>query len=230
MPDLVIVGTGTLARMVASALRQEGRQLPAAFAVERAHRDRDQWMDAPVVDLEALLVPGWMGPRRAVVAIGSRELGEPRRRVSEALADAGFELPAFVSRAAIVSVDAVVEPGAIVLPGAIVEPGAAVRRGAVLWSGCQLCHDGDLGAWSFVGPGAVIAGCCTVGPHAFVGANATLLDHVRIAERCVVGAGAVVSRDMEQPAVVAAAPPRPVARTPEDTSAARGGSRRRGGA
>jgi acetyltransferase-like isoleucine patch superfamily enzyme len=45
-------------------------------------------------------------------------------------------------------------------------------------------------------PGANIAGACTIGAQAYVGMGALVLDHHSVGSHSVVGAGAVVTRDV----------------------------------
>jgi acetyltransferase-like isoleucine patch superfamily enzyme len=52
----------------------------------------------------------------------------------------------------------------------------------------------------------------TIGPHAFVGARAFILPGVVVGERAIVGAGAVVTRDVAPSMIVAGNPAREIIR------------------
>ena len=43
----------------------------------------------------------------------------------------------------------------------------------------------------------VISGGVEIGDSCFIGVNATLRDHVKVGERCVIGAGCLISSDAE---------------------------------
>jgi acetyltransferase-like isoleucine patch superfamily enzyme len=74
--------------------------------------------------------------------------------------------------------------------------------------GAQIHHDCRIGSFSTIAPGACLLGAVTVGEQVFVGANATVLPHRRIGSRAVVGAGAVVTKDVPDGATVTGVPAR----------------------
>ena len=55
-----------------------------------------------------------------------------------------------------------------------------------------------VGNYSTVGHRAILHGC-TVGDETLIGMGATVLDHAKIGDRCIVGANALVPRGMEVP-------------------------------
>ncbi len=50
-----------------------------------------------------------------------------------------------------------------------------------------------------------------IGDHSFIGPNATILMGVTVGKRCVIGAGAVVTKDVKDYTVVAGVPAEPIA-------------------
>ena len=132
-----------------------------------------------------------------------------RGLAAHAAADAGWAEP-----------EALVDPTAVVPSTATVAHGAYVNAGAVLGShasiGCHanvnrsssIGHDARLGFAASTGPGVVLAGGVVVAAGAFVGAGATVLPEVTGRTRGVVGAGAVVTRDVAPGDVVVGNPAR----------------------
>jgi len=74
--------------------------------------------------------------------------------------------------------------------------------------GAQIHHDCRIGSFSTIAPGACLLGAVTVGEEVFVGANATVLPHRRVGSHAVVGAGAVVTKDVPEGATVTGVPAR----------------------
>ena len=124
---------------------------------------------------------------------------------------------------------AVVEPGAVVEVGAVIGAFCLVARGAVVGPGCRI--QSHTSVWAgvtleadvFVGPSVVFTNVrhpraryprapewdiTHVEREVTLGANATLVAPVRIGHHAVVGAGAVVTRDVPAHAVVAGNPAR----------------------
>ena len=66
----------------------------------------------------------------------------------------------------------------------------------------------SVGAFARFNPQACISGSTTVGSEVLVGANATVLQGLALGDGCVVGAGAVVVRDVGRGTTVKGVPAR----------------------
>lgn len=94
-----------------------------------------------------------------------------------------------------------------------IDPTARVSFGAFL---DRTAGDGiSIGAHTLVARGAVVLAhdfcrgkraATQIGANCFIGVNAVILPGVRIADQVIVGAGAIVSKDVEQGSVVAGNP------------------------
>lgn len=205
MTKIVIVGTGELARLALSFLRDVDELDPVAAAVGAEHLDGAELGALPVVAFEELESSYPPDANELLVCIGYRRVNRGRQQLSEAGRARGYRLATLVHPAAWVSPDASLGEGCIVFPRAVVEPYATVGAGAVLWSGSLVAHDARLGDFCFLAPNATIAGAVTLGARCFVGANATLRDGITLGPDCVVGAGAVLKRDAARGTVFPAA-------------------------
>jgi UDP-perosamine 4-acetyltransferase len=74
----------------------------------------------------------------------------------------------------------------------------------------SVSHDCRVGAYVTLSPGAVVCGTVTIGNGAYVGANACIIQGLEIDERAVVGAGAVVTRNVAADLTVVGVPARPL--------------------
>ena len=122
--------------------------------------------------------------------------------------------------------DARIEPGAVIrdmveigrnaviMMGAVINIGAQVGEGTMIDMNTVIGGRAQIGARCHVGAGAVVAGVIepasaqptVVEDEAFIGANAVLLEGVRVGRKAVVAAGAVVTTDVPAGAVVAGSP------------------------
>ena len=116
--------------------------------------------------------------------------------------------------------NAVIMMGAILNIGAVVGPGTMIDMGAVLGGRAT------VGSRCHVGAGAVLAGVIEpasatpviVEDDVLFGANAVVIEGVRIGRGAVVAAGAVVVNDVPENAVVAGCPARVIKRKDEKTA------------
>jgi UDP-2-acetamido-3-amino-2,3-dideoxy-glucuronate N-acetyltransferase len=123
--------------------------------------------------------------------------------------------PSVVADGAHLEVDVVVGAFCFVAAGAVVGPGTRIQSHTSVWDGVV------LGADVFVGPGAVFTNVrrpraaypraprwdrTVVEEGATIGAGAVLVAPVRIGRFAMVGAGAIVVRDVPAHAVVAGNP------------------------
>ena len=78
---------------------------------------------------------------------------------------------------------------------AVVSPSAIVPDTTQVSANVVIDDDSVIGEGVFVGPGVVIGPRCTVGCGTWLLANTTLVQNVRMGERCIVHPGAVIGSD-----------------------------------
>lgn len=114
---------------------------------------------------------------------------------------------------------------AIIMMGAVINIGAIIGEGTMIDMNVVVGGRGTIGKNCHIGAGAVIAGVIEppsatpviVEDHVVVGANAVLLEGVRVGKGSVVAAGAVVVDDVPENVVVAGIPARVIKQIDEKT-------------
>lgn len=99
-------------------------------------------------------------------------------------------------------------PGLVVFPRAHLSTNVALGHHCHLNTGCQVSHDGELGARVTLSPGVLLAGGVVVEDDASLGVGAVVLPGRRIGRGAVVGGGAVVVHDVAPGTTVAGNPAR----------------------
>lgn len=127
-----------------------------------------------------------------------------------------------------IDVDARIEPGsfirdkvrieknAVIMMGAVINIGAEIGEGTMVDMNAVVGARGKLGKRVHLGAGAVVAGVleppskepCVIEDDVLIGANAVILEGVRIGTGSVVAAGAIVTQDVPANVVVAGSPAR----------------------
>lgn len=142
-----------------------------------------------------------------VVAIGN-PYGHVRRRLHKQLSDENLIPLSFADKTAVISDGVSIGPGAQIMPGAVVHVDARIGEQCIVNTGAIVEHDCRLSDGVEIGPRAVLCGRVEVGQDSWICAGATVLPTVRIGASVIVGAGAVVNRDVPSGTVVVGVPAR----------------------
>ena len=127
-----------------------------------------------------------------------------RVRLFELLEGSGFTLPP------ITHPRATLEPSARILDGVQVFANAYVGSDAILHERCMVntgavvSHDCEIGAYTHIAPGALLAGHVHVGERALVGMGVTTIIGLKIGDGARIGNGAVLLADVPAKAIIPA--------------------------
>jgi 2,3,4,5-tetrahydropyridine-2-carboxylate N-succinyltransferase/tetrahydrodipicolinate N-acetyltransferase len=126
------------------------------------------------------------------------------------------EINARIEPGAVIRDQVEIGAGAVVMMGAVINIGAVIGERTMIDMGAILGGRATVGKDCHIGAGAVLAGVIeppsekpvVVEDNVLIGANAVILEGVRVGKRAVVAAGAVVIEDVPEESVVAGVPAR----------------------
>lgn len=130
-----------------------------------------------------------------------------RCETTRQLVDAGAELTNFIHPSVDLTM-VTVGTGVYLQDGVILQADVQIGDNSSVSTGCVISHECRIGASVFLAPSVSIAGCVDVGDGVFFGINSTVLPRLKIGRWATIGAGAVVTRDVPEYAVVVGNPAR----------------------
>ena len=147
-----------------------------------------------------------------------------RRNTAVPLLDLKY-INARIEPGAIIREQVEIGDGAIIMMGAIINIGAVVGEGTMIDMGSVLGGRATVGKHCHIGAGTVLAGVVepvsatpvVIEDNVMIGANAVVLEGVRVGKGSVVAAGAVVIEDVPEGVVVAGCPAKIIKKKDERT-------------
>ena len=109
-----------------------------------------------------------------------------------------------------IGVNVSIGKGAVVMAGAVINPCATVGAHCIINTGAIVEHDNVIGNYAHISPNAAIGGTVRVGALTHIGIGATVKNNTDICGGCVIGAGAVVIRDITESGTYVGVPARKI--------------------
>ena len=195
--NLVIFGAGGLAREVAWNVGNINREHPGTWALvgflEHGQERIGQLLNGiPIIGADDVrrYAPGLY----AVVAIGNSRARERAVGEAEAL---GCLFAALLHPSVQYDRDTVhAGDGTIICAGTIIPVNVTIGRHVIINKDCTIGHDSVIEDYVTISPGCHLGGYTTIRRSAFMGIGAVTIERVSIGAGAVVGAGAVIIRDV----------------------------------
>ncbi len=186
---IYIYGAGAHGRVIAdSALRGGFRNL--TFIDDQARVSRLQGF--PVLAADVISPSNWIG-QPVIVAIGSNLA---RARIFRQLLEWGAVPTSIIDPTSIIAPSVTIGAGSFLAPGVVINNGASVGANCIVNTRASVDHDCVLGDHTQVSPGVCLAGNVDLGELVMIGVGAVIVPGRRVGRNTVVGAGAVVTRDL----------------------------------
>ncbi|MBV7568655.1 MULTISPECIES: NeuD/PglB/VioB family sugar acetyltransferase [unclassified Pseudomonas] len=99
--------------------------------------------------------------------------------------------------------------------GVILQAEVSIGDNSSIHMGALIAHESHVGNSVFIAHGVSVSGCCEIGDGTFIGTNASILPRTRIGRWATIGAGAVVTKDVPDYAVVVGNPGKVIKTNPD---------------
>lgn len=209
---LVIIGAGGFGREVLDV-------------VTAINRERPRWGfrgfvsdDPPPSAILARLSAQWLGdvasflrttePCHYVVGVGDSHARDQLRQLSDA---AGLVPATLVHPSATIGSDVQIQAGTVICSHVSITTSVRIGQHVHINLHSTIGHDCQLGDCVTVNPLVAVSGGATLESRVTMGTHSSVLQGLTIGERAFVGAGAVVTRDVDPGTTVVGIPARPLA-------------------
>ncbi len=197
MEDIILLGLGGHAHSVVDSIEQSGKYNIVGF-LDTEEMQGKRYKDYCVLDTDDTLQKYFdRGLRNAFVTIGFMGHGIVRNRLYQRLKDIGYIIPNIIDRTAVLSEDVKLEEGIFVGKKAVINANAVIKKMCIINTGAIVEHDCRINSFSHVAVGTVLCGGVLVGEQTFIGANATVIQEKMIGKHCIIGAGTIVNKNVQ---------------------------------
>lgn len=188
MNRLIIIGAGGHGKVIADNALKNGYQ-SICFVDDHATGDV---MGFPVIgacsEIEALND----GNTDFVIGIGNNTV---RKAIAEKYP---VHWVSIVHPSAQIGFDVRIGKGTVIMGNAVVNVSAIIGEHCIINTGAVVEHDDVIEDYVHISPRAALAGTVRVGAHTHIGIGATVRNNTDICSDCIIGAGAVVVKDIRE--------------------------------
>ena len=203
--QLLIYGAGGHAKAVMEMARAIGAFGIAGIIDDNADLTGSHVLGIPVLGTREIL-PQLVeqGIRMAANGVGGIINIGIRIRLFELLASQGFAFPILCHPRATVEASAQISDGVQVFANAYVGSSVVLHEKCMINTGAIVSHDCEIGSYTHIAPGAMLAGMVSVGERALVGMGVTTAIGIQIGSGARIGNGAVLLADVPERAIIPA--------------------------
>lgn len=136
-------------------------------------------------------------------------IGSPKRKgIVELLEGRGFRFKTLIHPSSEIFPSALIKAGSFIGANSIIAARSEVGKQVIINRGCLIGHHVHIENHVTISPGANIAGQCLIREGSYIGMGAIIIDGIKVGANSVVGAGAVVTKDVPDNVQVLGVPAR----------------------
>lgn len=206
MKKAVIYGAGGHGKVVCDNLEHDSNIEIHGFLDSNSQKNGTNFFGHKILggrELCAALIS--KGIRYAIIAIGDNE---ERKKIAEILRGEGFSFLTVIHPSASLGKGVKIGEGTVIMAGVVVNADAIIGKHVILNTASVIEHDSIVADYAHIAPGVHLGGTVTVGESTLVGIGANVLPEIRIGCSSVVGAGAVVIKNIPDKTIAVGNPAR----------------------
>lgn len=190
--QLLIIGAGGHGKVVADVAMKMKHWSHIAFLDDNT--TLHSVMNIPVIGTTEE-VSKYIDQYDIFVAIGNNKT---RETLTATLENAGATIPTLIHPSAIIGEQVSIHVGTVIMAGTVMNCCTHIGRGCIINTGATIDHDNEIEDYVHVSPGVHTAGKVKVGTRTWLGIGSIVKNNVSIQKDCLIGAGAVVVKDIQE--------------------------------
>jgi sugar O-acyltransferase (sialic acid O-acetyltransferase NeuD family) len=120
----------------------------------------------------------------------------------------GAIIPVLIHPNAVIGEQVEIGAGTVVMAGVVVNCCTTIGRGCIINTGATVDHDNFIEDYVHISPGAHTAGTVRIGKGTWLGIGSIASNNLNITNNCMIGAGAVVIKDLTETGTYVGVPAR----------------------
>lgn len=138
-----------------------------------------------------------------IVAIGNNEV---REMIFNKLKEKKISITSLIHPDSVIGLDVNISSGTVVMPGVVINASTKIGHSVILNTSASIDHDCQIDDFVHISPGVKIAGNVSIGKKSWLGIGSNVINNLNICQDVVIGAGAVVNRDIYNSGVFVGVP------------------------
>ena len=190
MKNVIVIGTGGHAKVVADIIQLNNDNLIGFLTSDT---NLTSFLDKPVLGLDTEYKK--FNDAYFIIAIGNSDV---RKRIANSMADAKW-YTAIHPQAIISKTNTIIGDGTVISANAVINSCSKIGNHCIINTNCTVEHDNIIKSFSHISVGTMLGGNVTVGEETWVGIGTSVKNGITICDNCLIGAGAVVVKDINKP-------------------------------
>ena len=202
MQKIVIFGTGELAQRIFFYLK-DSKDDVVAFSANKSNIDSNELLGLPVVEFENIEEKYPPEKFSMFIALAYSDMNKKRAKFFDEAKSKGYELYSYVHPSTKIWDEFEMGENCFILAENIIQPFVKIEDNVLIGSNNLISHNTVIEKNCFLTSNITLGGHITIGANSFVGLSATINQRVKIGKECIIGAGTLITKDVNDREVYA---------------------------